>query len=200
MNVQPSDAPATTVNTNRVLWIVGEPGVGKTTLARKILSDYGTKTRAVFRPKWTEFLNADDSIAAAAVGWWRGDPFDGGDTVPPGDIHYALARYASNYTRVPLVLFDGDKFANEGAWGEVIEGMVKTYGKSPLPEMVCFHVVGEAEAEAGRIKRAKGGRLQDAAWVKGRRTKAARFAEEFPGEVITLDRSSSDFPVIDPDN
>jgi hypothetical protein len=128
-----------------VLWIVGEPGIGKTCLARRILLEYGPPNAEVRKPKWTIFgwyARTD----AVAVGTWRGDAFDGGDTVPIGDIKPALAHWAEHFAggrapASPLVLFDGDKFANANA-----------------------------------------------VYFVERRTKSARFAQEFPGLVVTLTR------------
>ena len=135
--------------------------------------------------------NGDPRLAvttAAAVGTWRGDPFDGGDTVPIGDIKPALAYYADHLVNVPLVLFDGDKFANANAVLYVAACTdINHKTGATSPRLVCIHLVGEAEAAAGRAKRSETtGKTQNETWVRGRRTKSARFAESFPGLVLTL--------------
>jgi len=158
----------------QVIWIVGEPGVGKTTHARRLLSEYGPVTNTVTNPKWTEF-----GLDAAAVGHWTGGTFDGGDTVPIGQIKPALLYYAEHYSRRPLVIFDGDKFANLNA--------VRSVAENTSARLVCVHLIGEEAAAGGRELR---GSKQNIAWVKGRRTKARNFAAAFDqyGTVMEIPR------------
>jgi hypothetical protein len=172
-----------------VLWIVGEPGCGKTTLPRRLIADVrSVKTLEHLRPKWTAFIGSDAGLAAAAVGTWRGDAFDGGDTVPISDIKPALAYWAEHFAGAPLSVFDGDKFANENAT-EFVRKALGLHYEEAEGRMVCIHLVGAEDAAAGRLARsALTGKTQDPTWVKGRRTKSARFAEKFPGLVLRVSR------------
>lgn len=181
------------------LWVVGEPGVGKTTFCRKLFESYGPELVRVDRPKWTTFgpskAAAEPGVVCAAVGHWNGHTFDGGDSVPPSDIKPALDFYAKWFTGYKLAVFDGDKFANGNAVASVRETLERKTAEaiaiSGMPyRLVCLHFVGERSAVEGRCAR---GSVQSASWVKGRRTKSARFAERFGrefGAVIVIDRDN----------
>ncbi len=145
-----------------VLWIVGEPGIGKTTLAR-VLIDRLTNSQErssieILRPKWTLFA---ESVAAA--GHWRGDKFDGADTLPISDIKPAMEYWKEHLSSYLLTLLDGDKLSNAGA-----VAFVRPIAKRTL----CVLLYDEETATKRRIQR---GTTQNATWVKGRRTKAERF-------------------------
>lgn len=147
-----------------VLWVVGEPGVGKTTFCRALLASYGTASAP--RDSWTEF-----GPEAAAVGSWLGGKFDGGDTVPPSRIFPALQTYRERFVDRKLVLFDGAKFSNRNAVLAVADGS-RVLGA----RLLCVHIVGPLSAASGRLQRvAAGAREQNPSWIRGRRTAAANF-------------------------
>lgn len=151
-----------------VLWIVGEPGAGKTTLAREIMGcDLVPRVLSEKPdPKWTR---AGDMIAAA--GHYTGDTFDGADTVPYNGAAKALAYWLEHYRAVPLTIFDGDRFSHAGAleW-------FKT--NAPGHRLACVKL-WLPERVAAQRRAARSDKVQNPAWVKGRTTKAARFAELF---------------------
>lgn len=143
-----------------VLWIVGEPGVGKTTFVRGLLGD----RKLVFAdsPKWTEA--GEDWVLA---GHYKGDTFDGADqlstNVGPIIIHWEV-----NYSaKAALTILDGDRFSFDGA-KESFSRLART--------RVIQIVASEEITEARRKQR---GSNQNASWVKGRKTKSARFAGSF---------------------
>lgn len=153
----------------KVVWFVGDPGVGKTTVAREIM---GKKAKiATAKSKWT--LNLELGIAAA--GHYIGEPFDGADTVPYNGAMDAMEFWLDNYNGYDLTIFDGDRFSN---------GTALTFFKTHAPEhqLVCIYFMAPAEALAARreARNMAVGKAQNPAWLKGRSTKSLNFYEKFP--------------------
>lgn len=151
------------------LWIVGPPGVGKTTLARQIL---GTVHALVPRPKLT--------LAAqwVAAGHYSGATFDGADTVPYNGAAQVLDLWTERFFNLPLLL-DGDRFSNAACVGRVRRAGART---------VCLLLDATDEVLAHR--RALRGSHQDPIWLAGRATKARRFFQLFEeGERLSVDAS-----------
>lgn len=145
------------------LWVVGEPGVGKTTLVRRLIEP-GSKRS--LKPKWTI------GKAIVAAGHYVGGKFDGADTVPYNGAAEALEFWRIELLpKMQLTIFDGDRFSNAKSVGFVAV-------QSALPvQAACAHLV-LPEADAAARRAARGGK-QSETWVRGRKTKAARFAETF---------------------
>jgi hypothetical protein len=155
-----------------VLFVVGPPGVGKTTLVRRLLN---TPSTLIESPKWT----VGEDVCAA--GHYSGGTFDGADTVPYNGVQLALAYWESCLTDRSLTIFDGDRFSHAGtiAW-------FNARGVEP----VCLALTAPDDALAAR--RAARGSKQNPSWMKGRVTKAARFADSFPTpRVLRLDAGNS---------
>lgn len=157
------------------LFIVGPPGVGKTTLVRGLLKmspegELPIGSHLVPKPKWTV---TPDAVAA---GHYTGDTFDGADTVGYGDVNKTLDYWTKTLvpSPVPLTIFDGDRFSHASALEIVKEVSV----------VFCLHLsLGDDELERRRRER---GSKQNEAWMKGRVTKARRFADDFDGEVKNI--------------
>lgn len=163
-----------------VLWIVGAPGIGKTSLARQLI---GPEPILNMKPKWS--LSTDGAVAAA--GHYSGLAFDGADTVPYNGATAALEYWLRSLSKVALTLFDGDRFSNLGThqWVRV---------NAPDARLCCVHLVAAPEVSAARRRiRAAGGRLQNETWIKGRVTKAQRFASAFRAgdERLELDATTT---------
>lgn len=158
------------------LWIVGEPGVGKTALARLFVEPGSV---LIPRPKWTV------GMQTALVGHYSGSPFDGGDTVPPNDIRPAL-NYLADVMKPGIgstVIFDGDKFANLNAYAFLrsMNGF----------QLRCIHLSCDPALSQAR-RHSRSTKIQNAPWVLGRRTKADRFSFIFPaGTCLRLDTHHS---------
>jgi hypothetical protein len=168
-----------------VLWLVGEPGTGKTTLARELL---GPIDGFYEKPKWT--LAGVSPIASgvgphgvAAAGHYKGTPFDGADTVPYSGAAECLETWRDLLAgRVQLTLFDGDRFST----GPTLD-FFRSHAKGH--RLKCVHLGDPEVAERYRSNRELAHKLkpQAAAFVKGRRTKASNFADRFPaGDVLHL--------------
>jgi hypothetical protein len=147
------------------LFIVGEPGAGKTTLARSLL---GTPPYSqVVKPKWTISGNV------IAAGHYTGAMFDGADTVGYNQVNETLMYWeASLISRLPLTIFDGDRFSHTKAFERV--------KKCAIP--VCVHLLGGETVAERRRARSE----QNETWVKGRITKAVNFTKLFANDSLIV--------------
>lgn len=179
-----------------VLYILGAPGVGKTTLARSLL---GWEVDPLFpggkrfpRPdlrliqseggyKWTQ----QGSFYAA--GHYTGEPFDGADTVG-----YTQALATLGYWKAKLVksdsitILDGDRFSTAPS--------LKFLQDMPGLRIIGVHLVASPELLAARrvMRESVTKKAQNETWVKGRVTKAANFARRI--KAFEMDAS---LPLID---
>lgn len=147
--------------TPTILFLVGEPGVGKTTLARGLI---GEVQSLVVSPKFTI------GSKAVAAGHYTGQPFDGADTIPYSGGRAAVAGWMEMFVRRPLTIFDGDRLSNSKTL-EFLGTLIRP------PRLLCLQLIASPELCAHR--RAMRGTAQSAAWVKGRATKARNFYERF---------------------
>jgi len=155
----------------KAIWIVGEPGVGKTTLVRAIVGD--VPLELVPNQKWTI---ARDFVLA---GHYTGGTFDGGDTVSH-DVGPTLTYWEANLLWRPYTIFDGDRFSDMNK---------KTRIDESADPYVVLLLAPEEVVEARRKQR---GSNQNATWLKGRKTKSAKFANYFPTERrLVLDAQES---------
>lgn len=150
------------------LWIVGEPGVGKSTLARALMGDLKNYTLHD-KPKWT--INQGTGPLIVAAGHYKGEKFDGGDRVPYNGVTDALLYWRSNLREAELTIFDGDRFS--------YEAVRKTFEEFGI-RLACIRLTGNAD-EIAKRREARG--HQDATWVEGRWTKALNFSELFPDRI-----------------
>ena len=157
--------------TPTVLWVVGEPGAGKTTLVSRLIDNKRTLHP---KPKWTI------GPRTAAVGHYTGGKFDGADTVPYNGVEQALVFWRECLQDRSLTIFDGDRFSNAG-----VVDWFRDLKKEPTL-LRCIHFV--IPPEEGLRRRQQRGTTQNPVWVKGRITKAARFAATaFTHDVLELD-------------
>lgn len=154
--------------TPTVLFVVGPPGAGKTTICRKILDladPTGIERSLVLKPKWTVAPNL------LMAGHYSGQPFDGADTVPYNGVRPALDWWAAT-TKPELTILDGDRFSN---------GPAKAWLEAQPIRLLCAHVAPPADTLAAwrAAREAAVGAAQNHAWRLGRETKASRFFDGF---------------------
>lgn len=158
-----------------VIWLLGEPGAGKTALARALL---GVETMRCTRtmppaPKATKgwVFYAERVVAA---GWYCNDPFDGADTVPYNGVVPWIDWWMREYVAPPdLTILDGDRFSHLSAMQEI-------RALRPTVRFACCMLELPAAVAAER-RAARSSKVQNASWVKGRATKARRFFSDFNG-------------------
>lgn len=142
------------------LFVVGSPGVGKTTLVRLMLQP-AEERRILQAPKFTVCGRT------VAAGHYTGATFDGADTVPYNGALPALDFFQQALKRkCDLAIFDGDRFSNANCLAR-LQKMKRT-------TVACVHLVANDECIAERC--AERGSEQNATWLKGRVTKAKNFA------------------------
>ncbi len=161
----------------KVLFLVGPPGVGKTTLTRSMLSLGDATTTLVASPKWTLVPSA------CAAGHYTGGTFDGADTVPYNGVAASLSFWEQRLMREKeMTVLDGDRFSNL----KVVE-----FFRERVEKVFCAHVTADQEVIDARRKQR--GSNQNATWMKGRVTKSTNFAKLFPDD-LRIDLDATKFP------
>jgi hypothetical protein len=168
----------------RSLFVVGAPGVGKTTSVRTLLDSVDPlHLRFMTRnPKWTVVRGK-----IACAGHYTGAKFDGADTVPYNGARAlveSIPRVSAEFAPRVLV-FDGDRFSDLGSRTEI---QARTSGIHVA--MIC---APDDQTSERRLRR---GSDQNPSWVRGRETKARRFFS-MPGwdsarEILSLDGAVPD--------
>lgn len=154
----------------RTVYLIGYPGVGKTTAMRHALSCL--VARPLIRgqlPLTTYRWPRERDTVAVQLGRERAR-FGGTDTLHMGIQPHALAWMRS--ATVPLVVGEGDRLANDGflevaaEQGELVVVLI---------ELGAAEALERARARAWRY----GTKPQTGSWVAGRRTKTDRLAERW---------------------
>jgi hypothetical protein len=177
------------VSDRRLVYLSGEPGVGKSTLMREVTADW----QRAYLPKEPGLAPARDLLAdtrppgtirAVEIGRQR-DQFSGTDALPSNCIDDATAYFATGQAarEAPLILAEGSRLAVR----RFLVSAVDTGWRVQL-----LHLHGEELAAERRAARARWLRRpeQNPAWVKGRRTGCLNLATHAPDwgvEVLVVD-------------
>jgi len=146
-----------------IVFVVGAPGVGKTTLLEGLLDGFDTFMHPA--PKWTL------SPPFALVGHY-GQTFGGGDT-----LGYTQGSEAVDYMFNALkpnrdyqyFFLDGDRMSSQAILEQVEKAGIRPY---------CLLLTATDQALKQRCSQR--GSNQNPVWAKGRKTKAHNFAAKFP--------------------
>ena len=139
-----------------VLFLLGSPGVGKTSLARRLLWSGGRDPTLLYRPKWS----FTDNVCAA--GHYKGELFDGADTIPYNGAKDVLEWWSHQFRLWPLTFLE-------------------RFDAKPTAILL------KADRLTLTARRLDRGSCQDPSWIKGRETKSVRFAQQ----MTTLELNTS---------
>lgn len=154
--------------TRLALFVVGAPGVGKTTLVRRMLGFPYVAVTQKPDPKWT----LSDDHRTIAAGHYIGGTFDGADTIAYNGAAAALDFWEAECLECQLTIFDGDRFSHGSALTRVAQ----------RARVVAVYLT--ASDELLTTRRAERGSRQNASWMRGRATKAQRFFELFSRSLL----------------
>ncbi|UJQ86530.1 adenylate kinase [Mycobacterium phage PenguinLover67] len=155
--------------TNRLIYLVGQPGSGKSTLMAKLTADFDRHhiAAAPDYPVAHDVLTSrpDGRIVGVELGVRR-EHFGGTDALPSSIIEKAVPWIES--APYQLVLAEGARLANRRFIQAALHGSYQP----------VIALVDHDQAEEWRRARNEAlGRSQDASWVKGRLTSSRRLAE-----------------------
>lgn len=158
----------------RLVYVIGEPGAGKTTAVNAYCAAYepvDVPTPIAHRA-WLD----DGTLTFVTLGRDR-PPFSGTDTLAM-NVQPAVTAWLSEPTSPRLVLAEGDRLGN----GKFFDAMT-TAGRDLT---VVYLATGTDVAAQRRAARsASTGTTQNATWVAGRVTKVRRLVDAY--EVVTID-------------
>ena len=142
------------------LYLIGEPGIGKSTLMAQLTSTM-LAIEQVSPIRHILWLDGYQEPRFAELGARRANGFSGTDALPMGIQPRATEWIAQRPYR--SILAEGDRLANDGFFAAVEAAGYK---------LTVVYLAGSVAAER-RIQR---GSRQNPAWVRGRITKTERLA------------------------
>jgi len=150
------------------LYIVGEPGVGKSTLASAITAGTEVVMTCAKPLAHRHYRNRVTELGA-----WR-ESFSGTDALGMA-VQPVAVTFLHDPTCQDLLMAEGDRLANDGFLNAVLAAGY---------DLTILALVG---ARAAARRRAARGTAQDPKWVAGRQTKVANLMERWGSRVTVLD-------------
>ena len=152
----------------RLLYLVGEPGSGKTSLMRKLSDGYGRAAMSDRSMPRDLLVSPDGTAVAVELGRRRGE-FSGTDA-----LSMSIIGAAEKYLAAPeaaTVLAEGARLGNARFLRSARD----------LGYAVTLALLDHGDAERWRASRAaRLGKAQNPSWVAGRRTASLRLADSPP--------------------
>lgn len=156
---------------SQLLYLVGEPGSGKTTLMSK-LTEGLTRILLEDQPKREVLFDKKGSPVALELGYRKGT-FSGTDALGMTVIEQAVPwLYRADF---PIVLAEGARLANTRFLAAALDAGFETH----------LFLLDHPKIEAWRTKRERQlGKAQNPTWVAGARTRAHNLFAAAPTEVV----------------
>lgn len=151
-----------------VVYVVGVPGAGKTTLTTRVRERFGVVSEPTQPLKHT--LVGPGDVAYAEMGHCRA-PFGGTDSLPMNVQPKAVAWIRSK--PYDVVLAEGDRLANLGFLNAAAESGELRVAWLDVPDELAYERRARRASEHGLT-------LQSQPWVRGRATKTARLVAQLP--------------------
>ena len=171
-----------TENSNRLIYIIGQPGSGKSTLMAKLVSKFDTMDMPGANVPHIALIDkATQKAVGFEIGVRRGN-FSGTDALAASIVDKAAPLMEQG--GMGLVLAEGARLANRRFLLSALDGGYD----------VVLVLLDHADAETWRKRRSKKlGRTQSAPWVKGRLTASRNLAAQMekwavPGTMPFSDR------------
>lgn len=158
----------------KLLYLIGEPGVGKTTTMAALTSRWENLGEIADHPARTLFgQRRTGQVAAVELGRRRPGGFSGTDALPMAVITAAERHIRSGLAAAecPLMLAEGARLANRRFLGAAVEAGWQVH---------LAYLFGEVAAEMRRTAR---GSTQNPVWLAGAATRARRLADDPPAGV-----------------
>jgi adenylate kinase family enzyme len=154
--------------THRLIYVIGEPGSGKTTAVDAFCSTYVPLDIDTPVPH-RAWLDGPD-LAFVTLGRHR-PPFSGTDTLAM-NVQPTVTTWLTHPSSPPIVLAEGDRLGN----GKFFDAML-----TAQRDLTVVHLATDPDLAAQRRadRSARSGTVQNPTWVAGRRTKVARLVETY---------------------
>jgi GTPase SAR1 family protein len=152
-----------------IVYLFGEPGVGKSTLTKKLL-DHFTEGEPTFHPQPFAHATWPNGITTLGNPTPKNPKHPGTDTLPYNAMPKAIA-WVQEQPNTQLIIGEGDRLASPKFWDAA-----HAAGHTILP--IYLHNPHHAQ-----LQRQARGTQQNPTWIAGRQTRAINLSH-YPGTLI----------------